>query len=595
LLVQQLNQGNIIENGSDRLLNAEFDFNKLYSKSKWLAALENEPAPRAKKAADTTGKKVAKQPKQSKKAIGAASAAKSKADSLNTKKMTKKERKAERKKRREEKRAERQNRQVEVKGAARIVGKVATMVKRASINYGEVFFSRIPGFTDSARFLGNNFKSNAPGFGYILGQTPDSAFLNNFARRNLLTRDPSFNQLFAQGFDQKLSIQAQLEPFKEFTIDLNLDKTFTKSYAVLFKDTTGTSGHAHLSPFVTGGFSVSYIAFQTLFEKFDPNQTSTMFRNFEDYRQQMSLRVAAQNPYWKTGGSLVEADGFAKGYNRYAQDVLIPSFIAAYMKQSPDQVALISNSNAKITSNPFSGIKARPNWRLNFTGLTRLPALQSKFSSINISHSYQGRLSMNSFISALTFQDPFGKGFPSFIDTVSGNFIPFFLLPNLTVSEAFEPIIGIDFTTNNQLTGRFEYRKSRQLSLSLLDYQLSEMFSTEFIIGTSWRKRGMKMPFRLPKFLNKAGGKDLENDITFRFDFSIRDDATSNSRLDQNNAFSTAGQKVIKINPSIDYIMSNRVNITFFFDQMRSIPYISTAAPTTNTRAGVKVRVSLAQ
>jgi cell surface protein SprA len=232
---------------------------------------------------------------------------------------------------------------------------------------------------------------------------------------------------------------------------------------------------------------------------------------------------------------------------------------------------------------------------LNFTGLTRLPSLQEKFSSINITHSYQGRLSMNSFTSALTYQDPFRISYPSFVDTVTGNYVPFYLLPNLTISEAFEPIIGIDFTTTGQLTGRFEYRKSRQLSLSLLDYQLSEMNSTEFIIGTSWRKRGMKMPFKLPKFLNKEGGKDLENDITFRFDFSIRDDATSNSRLDQNSSFSTAGQKVIKINPSIDYIMSNRVNITFFFDQMRSIPYISTAAPTTNTRAGVKVRISLAQ
>jgi cell surface protein SprA len=104
----------------------------------------------------------------------------------------------------------------------------------------------------------------------------------------------------------------------------------------------------------------------------------------------------------------------------------------------------------------------------------------------------------------------------------------------------------------------------------------------------------LKLPFKLPKFLNPEGGKTLENDITFRFDFSIRDDATSNSRLDQNSSFSTAGQKVIKINPSIDYIMNNRVNIRLFFDQMRSIPYISTSAPTTNTRAGMQLRISLA-
>jgi cell surface protein SprA len=178
---------------------------------------------------------------------------------------------------------------------------------------------------------------------------------------------------------------------------------------------------------------------------------------------------------------------------------------------------------------------------------------------------------------------------------VSGNFVPYFLTPNITIREAFEPIIGIDITTTNQINARFEYRKSRQLSLSLLDYQMSEVNSTEIVLGASYRTRGLTMPFKLPKFLNKDGGKELTNDITFRFDFSIRDDATANSRLDQNSTFSTAGQKVIKINPSIDYIMSNRVNIRLFFDQMRSIPYISTAAPTTNTRAGVQLRISLAQ
>ncbi|HMP94308.1 MAG TPA: hypothetical protein PKD90_15620, partial [Phnomibacter sp.] len=126
-----------------------------------------------------------------------------------------------------------------------------------------------------------------------------------FAQRNLVTRDPLFNQLFTQGFDQKLNVQAQLEPFKEFNIDVNLDKTFTKNFSQLFKDTTGTSGHAHLTPYLTGGFSVTYIAFQTLFTKFDPNRTSDMFRNFEGYRQQLSRRVAENNPYWKQAGSII--------------------------------------------------------------------------------------------------------------------------------------------------------------------------------------------------------------------------------------------------------------------------------------------------
>ena len=72
---------------------------------------------------------------------------------------------------------------------------------------------------------------------------------------------------------RKLPLSAQLEPVRDFTIDVNLDKSFNKNYSETFKDTTATGNHfGHLSPYVHGGFNVSYIAFNTLFEKYDPNQ-----------------------------------------------------------------------------------------------------------------------------------------------------------------------------------------------------------------------------------------------------------------------------------------------------------------------------------
>ncbi|HZI00968.1 MAG TPA: hypothetical protein VEX63_07455, partial [Flavisolibacter sp.] len=136
------------------------------------------------------------------------------------------------------------------------------------------------------------------------------------------------------------------------------------------------------------------------------------------------------------------------------------------------------------------------------------------------------------------------------------------------------------------------YRKSRQLSLSLVDYQLAENRSTEYGFGLNWRKRGV--PFLQNLKIGK-NGKKLENDVTFRADFSLRDDATSNSKLDQNQAFGTAGQKVIRISPSIDYVLNNRVNLKFYFEQNRVIPKIATSAPITTTRGGLQVRISLAQ
>jgi cell surface protein SprA len=218
--------------------------------------------------------------------------------------------------------------------------------------------------------------------------------------------------------------------------------------------------------------------------------------------------------------------------------------------------------------------------------------MEKIFTNFTVRHGYNSTLSMNSFSTALLFQDPFRVGYPYFRDAQTGNYIPYFLVPNITISEQFSPLLGVDMTFTNQLAFRFEYKKSRQLSLSLIDYQLAENRSTEYSFGMDWRKRGV--PFLKNLKIGK-NGKGLDNDVTMRFDFSLRDDATANSKLDQNTAFGTAGQKVVRIAPSIDYVANNRVNVKLYFEQNRTIPKIATTAPITTTRAGVQVRISLSQ
>ena len=145
-------------------------------------------------------------------------------------------------------------------------------------------------------------------------------------------------------------------------------------------------------------------------------------------------------------------------------------------------------------------------------------------------------------------------------------------------------------TFTNQLTTNFEYRKSRDLSLSLVDYQLAENRTTGYTVGINWRKRNV--PILRNIRIGKKGYK-LDNDITFRFDYTLDDDATANSKLDQSTSFGTGGQKRIRIAPSIDYVLNKRVNIKFYYEQNKIEPKIATTAPVTNTRAGVQIRISL--
>jgi cell surface protein SprA len=433
--------------------------------------------------------------------------------------------------------------------------------------------------------LGYNFKSGEPGFGYIFGYQPDTGWINRFGAKGLLSHDTLVNAMIQQRYNQRLNITAQVSPLRDFNIDVNFDKTFDKQYSELYKDTSAFDnvGLTRLNPYALGSFSVSYISYQTLFKKFDPNTVSETFQRFENNRLMLSRKLNDLNPY--AFSSTPEADGYYKGYGRFAQDVVIPAFIAAYTDKDPTKVKLAKNSNPNIRSNPFSGIIPKPNWTVTYNGLSRLKGMDKIFTNFTIRHGYHSTLSMNSFNTALLFADPLRVSYPSFKD--SAGYIPFFLVPNISIQEAFDPLIELDMTFINQLSVRFEYKKSRQLSLSLIDYQLAESRSSEVTFGFNYRKKGM--PGR------KLFNMKLDNDITFRVDFSLRDDATANSKLDQGTAFGTAGQKVIRIAPSIDYILNKRVSLKFYFEQNKNIPKISNAFPITNTRGGLQVRISLAQ
>ena len=126
---------------------------------------------------------------------------------------------------------------------------------------------------------------------------PNQKFVENLARRGLITKDTTLNFQNQQSFNQILNITAQVQPLPNLNIALNLNKTFGKNYTELFKDTTSSTGFVHLNPYTTGTFSVSFISFQTLFKKFNPNELTQTFLQFESYRTIISARLGSKNPY----------------------------------------------------------------------------------------------------------------------------------------------------------------------------------------------------------------------------------------------------------------------------------------------------------
>ncbi|MGH2645168.1 MAG: cell surface protein SprA, partial [Chitinophagaceae bacterium] len=415
--------GNSIQNGYRKQINGDFNFNQLYNKWKFLREI-NTPPPRRRN------------PNQNRNSQQNADQGKSAETSSD------------------------------VSPVVRALIRPLLMLKRVAINYSENGTTFLPGYLDSTGFMGQNWHSMKPGLPFAFGWQPSEEWLNKISNEGWLTSDSSFNIQFQQQFIQQLSAQATLEPFPGLRIDLNLSKSFSKNHTELFMDTLANTPFAHLNPYDAGGFQVTYFSLKTLFSKLNPQTgISQTFLNFENDRKIISDRLGEKNPY--TAGKFDPNDPQYKlGYGRYAQDVLIPAFLAAYSDKSPQTIGLVNDNNTGIQSNPFGNIMPFPNWQLKYNGLSSLPFFDNFITNLTISNGYSSILSMNSFASSMLYSDPLRYGYPGFIDTISHNYIPYFLVPNITIAEQLNPLLGIEANFTNNLTLNFAYSKTRMLSLS---------------------------------------------------------------------------------------------------------------------------------
>ena len=468
-----------------------------------------------------------------------------------------------------------------LKGSLRLI----TALKRVSANYTLSEGTILPGFMPTNRFMGLDEGWSAPGWPFVIGFQPDSNDLNRLGARGWMTRAESFNFMTMQTLQENLDIRATFEPVPDMRIELNWKQSYTEGFSEFFRYDPVQNRYVHQNPMYTGNFTTSFVGLRTIFDKVDSSYSSS-YLNFEGLRPQVSRDLGEVNPY--SNGTFFEPNPFdtliypeyADGYGPYSIDVLIPSFMAAYLGQDPSAV------NKSIFKN-----KPLPNWRFTYNGLSKIAPLDKLFQSINIQHGYNATLTVSSFISDYNYRDTSKLGFSSARDTFSGNFYSFFSIPQIMLMEQFSPLIGFDMTMLNGLTARIEYKRARTAMLNIVDYQVIETSSAEMTVGAGYRIKGMKLPF-------KVQGKEskLENDLNFKFDFSLRNDITRNYVIDQETGGEpTMGARTYSFSPSVDYVINERLNIRLFFDRRRTRPWTSASYPITNTNAGIAIRFTLAE
>ncbi|TCD02628.1 T9SS outer membrane translocon Sov/SprA [Pedobacter psychroterrae] len=425
----------------------------------------------------------------------------------------------------------------------------------------------LPGYLPTTNYLGIDNITGAPGLGFVFGSQKD---IRGMALNNAwITRDTLQSQLYINTLREDLSFSSMVEPIQDLVITLTANKNRTLNYSTNFRYDTSLSGFENLSPYTTGDYSVSFLSLGTAFSEKAGGTASRLFSQFMVNRQVISQRLGALN----SNSSGAKSSGYADGYDKSSQDVVVSAFLAAYTGKDAASSSLSSFPKIPL-----------PNWRLNYRGLTRLGFLAERFSSIDIRHSYRSVYSVNSFNSLVRYEER--NGAVNSRD-VNGNFLPFYQYAQVTIAEQFSPLIGIDTRFKNNVSANFELGRSRLLGLSMSNSQLAQLSENNMVFGLGYRTNKFRFPFGMFKQLK------MENNMDFKLDIALRDNKTVIYRADIAEAEVSSGAKNITLRPSVDYVLNQRFNIRLFYDSNITKPYTSQTFNTAFTNFGFSLRITL--
>ncbi len=521
--------GNTVENSTEFSVNGRFDLVKLYNKVKFLKAA-NTPAPAGRPAAPAPG---------------------------DTTKPAGSEMRV-----------------------AKSLARVLMMTRSINFTYLQNRGTMLPGYLPSTRLLGFDEGFDAPGLPFILGRQYDLDNLYNRAFSNGWYTDSSqyLNTPLSAINTETFTARANLEPFRSFNLQLDARHNKSEIEEVFYRkefDDFGDVGEVNQrqNPINTGSFSTSFFALGTLFES-RSSGTSDAFEEF--IRNRYNVREKLTNANAAAGDS---------GYTLNSQDVLLESFLYAYQGRD------INGYKAR-DKNPFSRLPI-PNWRIDYNGLSQLPFFQQWFSQVNLTHAYNSSYNITSFTSSLAYQSE-PAGYPSNKNEF-GQIVPYYIVSQLTVVERMAPLVGVNFRTKTNFTGRVQYNMERNLSLNLTNAQITETNVKDYVVGFGYSTSNFRIPFRI------AGQRRvLENELTMRLDFSVRDNQTVQRAIARDDAGNersqnqiTNGTMQLQLRPTVDYVLSQRVNLQFYVLRTVSDPKISTSFRSSVSEGGVQLRVSL--
>jgi cell surface protein SprA len=161
------------------------------------------------------------------------------------------------------------------------------------------------------------------------------------------------------------------------------------------------------------------------------------------------------------------------------------------------------------------------------------------------------------------------------------------------------PFLGVNFRTKNNISGRLEYRKERNLALNMTNAQVTQNSIKDLVVGVGYTTNKFRVPFKI-----NGEYKTLKNDLNARLDLTIRDNETilrsiildeDNNNEEKSRNAVTNGTLQMQLKPTVDYTLNQRLNIQFYFTRVVSNPKVLNAFKNTVSEGGIQLRYSLSE
>ena len=212
--------------------------------------------------------------------------------------------------------------------------------------------------------------------------------------------------------------------------------------------------------------------------------------------------------------------------------------------------------------------------------------IKKNFSSFTLSHGYNSTYVVGNYTNNIQYKPDAITQLPGKDDF--GNYFSEYLISNISLTDAFSPLIKVDMKLKNTINITGAINRDRTLSMNLNNNTLSDIRGSELVVGLGYQIKNLKI------YTNFGGKKrEIKSNLNLKADLSLRKNITTIRNIETANNQVTGGQNITGVKFSADYNLNKNLLGMIYFDYNASRYAISTSFPRQAINAGISLTYNL--